>query len=105
VLSVLTGHLCTCIDYKGVTRRNDYNLYEFKGVENITCYKDPSPYSFCYREKPLDVKSNKMIQILPFIDLLSCANPQTGVVWFDVLMPMLTTLANLRDGQIPQKII
>jgi hypothetical protein len=44
-----------------------------------------------------------MVQILPFIDLLSCANPQIEVVWFDVLMPMLTALADLRDGQIPLK--
>jgi hypothetical protein len=41
VLSVLTGHLCTGIDYKGITRHNDYNLYEFSGVDNTTCYKDP----------------------------------------------------------------
>jgi hypothetical protein len=58
-------------------------------------------YSFYYREKPLDVQSNQMIQILPLIDLLSCANSRIEVVWFDVLMPMLTALANLRDGQIP----
>ncbi len=62
-------------------------------------------YSFYYREKPLDVQSNEMVQILPFIDLLSCANPPIEVVWFDVLMPMLTALANLRDGQISQNII
>jgi hypothetical protein len=62
-------------------------------------------YSFYYREKPLDVQSNQMVQILPFIDLLSCANPRIEVVWLDVLMPMLAALANLRDGQIPQKIM
>lgn len=62
-------------------------------------------YSFYYGEKPLEVQSNQMVKILPFIDLLSCPNPRIEVVWFDVLMPMLTALANLKDSQIPQKII